>query len=190
MAEQDALLKAQMTHKQSLEAMMSESLDSELAGLYDTVGTQKAALAEQVAKHKELERELQAKRELLSANEQERVALLRDSSEITALQDELQKKNDVIAFYAVGHPGTPGEEFQTCRSHASSSSQRAPEVGSAYESPSPAAQEPFGASVDWGGSSARADTLSVNSSEKYRWFNNDDLESCDDEVSVTNDPYC
>ena len=57
--------------------------------------------------------------------------------------------------------------------------------------------------VDWGGSSVEstkgADTLSVDSSERHNWFNNDDLSSCthkgddegnsEDEGSVTNCTY-
>ena len=66
------------------------------------------------------------------------------------------------------------------------------EVGttSEYASSSPTTKEPFGASVDWGGSFACSDTLSVNSSEAYRWFDNEGLESCtiDDECSVISDP--
>ena len=178
MGEQDTLLKERNAQGQSLEAMASEIVDEELAALYNKVGTLEAELAE--------------KAELLSASEQKQVERLMKSPDIVALQDELASKNDIIRLYAVGHPETPTEEFRSACSRASSSNQRtpeAPEVGSAHESISPT-YIPFGLDVDWGGSSVEstkgansvglpnADTLSVDSSERYNWFDNDGLSSC------------
>ena len=96
--------------------------------------------------------------------------------------EELQREGPAIASSSDPHRGLQDDAPRSVHCLASTNT-----------------KTPFNANVDWGDSPVRSDTLSLNSSEKYRWFNNDDLESCthngddegnsEDEGSVTNCTY-
>ena len=190
MAEQDARLKGD-----GLVESMEETLEGEMVNLRNKVDEQKAALAEQVAQNEALQDELQTKKDVI---------LTYFDSDQKAAEDKGLKK-------------AAEEEFMTCHSQntaARSSNEKAPQLPlpltptedcrttlrvPSTASPPPSTKTPFSANVDWGDSPVRSDTLSLNSSEKYRWFNNDDLESCtdngddegngEDEGCAISDPY-
>ena len=120
----------------------------------------------------------------------------------------MQKSKHVIATYFKSDEEkrlqkTAEEELKMCESTARSSNEKAPHVPLALAPTEdcrttalvpctpPSTETAFSANVDWGGSREGdnsvgsdkespkgTDTLSVNSSERYNWFNNDDLSSC------------